>query len=198
MRRWNPLSLVALLVVALLATVLMTPRGALAAPSSTKGLTAPTTNFKGKVVAKNSLTHYFVFTFTCSNGTLSGKWTYEVSSALSFTGTTGTTAPCELTSASPGSGVSYSNTSIPLLLNVNGQDVEVGTLSLLSLTNIVASKTFFGTFVSPTTGDCTSINPGSPCVAVATSDLVIPTPPTTVAGFSLVAGSFSTLNLSAH
>jgi hypothetical protein len=32
MRRWNPLFLVALLVVALLATVLMTPRGALAAP----------------------------------------------------------------------------------------------------------------------------------------------------------------------
>jgi hypothetical protein len=217
MRRWNLLSLVALLVMALIAAVVITSREALAAPSSLMRLPATSTTFKGKVVAKNSDTNYFVFTFTCApqargaTSTLIGNWTYEVSSTQSFTGTTTgmpvVAAPtCSLTNGS------YSTTQIPLYFN----GMPVTTISptgvhgpqamlLLSLTNIVASKTFFGTFVSSTTGDCTSSVPGSPCVAVQTlvSDddmLVIPTvsSSTTVPSFSLMSTSFSTLNLSAQ
>ena len=206
MRRWNPLFLVVpLFLVAVLAPALVTPNRAMAAgASSLRQFPASSTNFKGKVVAKDRTDHYFVFTFTCT-GTLSGKWTYEVSSTQSFTGTTGGTPACVLASAAPEPGVSYlPATDIQLLFNVNGQDVDVGTLSL-SLTNIVASKTFFGIFIeSPPPSvpeDCTSsdLSAFPPCVAVKTSDLVIPTTPTTtVAGFSLETGSFSTLNLSAR
>jgi hypothetical protein len=201
MRRWNPLFLVIpLFLVALLAPALVTPKRAMAAASSVRQFPASSTTFSGKVVAKNTPTNYFVFTFTCA-GTLTGKWTYEVSSTQSFTGTTATPGPaCELTNGS------YSTTSIPLLFNgkpvTNPGTPPVPAMLSLSLTNIVASKTFFGTFVSATTGDCTSSAPGSPCVAVTTSDgdLSIPTmpDPTTVDGFSLLPGSFSTLNLSAH
>jgi hypothetical protein len=126
--------------------------------------------------------------------------TYEVSSEQSFTGTTATPGPaCELTKGS------YLTTNIPLLFNdepVTNSATGLQAMLTLSLANIVASKTFFGTFVDSTTGDCTSIDPGAPCVAVQTDDtLDIPTtPPTTnVPGFSLVnENSFSTLNLSAH
>ena len=226
MRRCNLRSLVALLAVALLATVLMTPRAALAAPSPLKGLLAPSATFKGKVVAKNPQTNsgpnYFVFTFTCApppnsppntSSILTGDWTYEVSSTQSFTGTTGTTGPtCALAPATNGSGVTYSTpstTGIPLLFNgmsvTNpGPPATPATLSL-SFTNIVASKTYFGTSVSGPK-DCASTGSPPPCVAVQTSDdmLVIPTVPNSVSvsGFKLVVssvnGSFSTLNLSAQ
>jgi hypothetical protein len=206
MRRCNLLSLVPLLVAALVAAVLTTPRGALAATPSLRSPISPSTTFKGKVVAKDTTTHYFVLSFTCSGGALSAGWTYEVSSTQSFTGTVGS-ASCELVPATTGTGVSYSTSSIPLLFNgisvTNpGTPPTPATLSL-SLTNIVASKTFFGTFVASLGADCaSSVTSPPPCVAVKTSDdmLIIPTTPTatTVAGFSLVDGSFSTLNLSAH
>jgi len=204
MRRWHPLFLVVpLFLVALLAPALVTPKRAMAAgASSLRQFPSPSTDFRGKVVAKNSSTNYFVLTFTCAGtpSTLTSKWTYEVSSTQSFTGTTATPGPtCELANGS------YSTTSIPLLFNgepVTNPATGMQAMLSLSLTNIVASKTFFGTFVSATTGDCTSSATGSPCVAVQTSDgdLSIPTmpDPTIVDGFSLLPGSFSTLNLSAH
>ena len=213
MRRWNLLSLVALLVVALVAAVVITPRGALAAPSSLMRPPAPSTSFKGKVVAKDTDTHYFVFTFTCApppgstTSILTGDWTYKVSSTQSFSGTTGTSGPaCALVSTTTGTGVSYSTTSIPLLFNripVTTSPLGTPAMLSLSLTNIMASKTFFGTFVSSAIAQdrASSVTSSSPCVAAMTSDpLVIPTTPTatTVSGFSLVARSFSTLNLSAQ
>jgi hypothetical protein len=200
MRRWNSLFLVVpLLLVALLVPALVTPNRAKAAASSLRQFPLSSTTFRGKVVAKNSPINYFVFTFTCA-GTLTGKWTYEVSSEQSFTGTTATPGPaCELTKGS------YLTTSIPLLFNdepVTNPATGTQAMLSLSLTNIVSSKTFFGTFVDSTMGDCTSAAPGSPCVAVQTSDgdLSIPTTPdpTIVPGFSLLPGSFSTLNLSAR
>jgi hypothetical protein len=217
MRRWNLRSRLALLVVALLATVLMTPRGALAAPSSLKGLTAPPTTFKGKVVAKDSPTHYFVLTFKCSGGTLTtADWTYEVSPTQSFTGTRGgTPAPaCALVPATTGTGVSYStNISIPLFFNgmsvTNpGTPPPQATLTL-TFTNIVASKTSFGNFVPNSVPgtipeNCTTKSgPPSPCAGVQTSDgnlniPITPTTSTTVVSFSLGGMSFSTLNLSSQ
>lgn len=208
MRRRTLRSLVALLVVALLATGLIAPRGALAAPSSVRGLPAPSkdlspaTTFKGRVVAKNNPTNYFVLTFACSGGTLTAAdWTYEVNSTQSFTGTIGTPAPvCALVSTT--NGVTYSTpTSIPLMFN--GKNVT-GTLKTLSFTNIVASKTYFGNPVAisstMTTEDCTSLAATS-CVEVQTDALTLtfPTTPSTtvtVAGFKLGGTSTSTLNLS--
>jgi hypothetical protein len=206
MRRWTLLALVTLLMAALVAAVLNTPSRAMAARSSLRGLTAPSTNFKGKVVAKDTTTHYFVLSFTCSGGTLSAGWTYEVSSTQSFSGTVGSSS-CALVPATTGTGVSYTPTPIPLLFNGTavtnpGTPPPPATLAL-SLTNIAASKTFFGTFVASQGEDCaSSATSPPPCVAVQTSDdlLIIPTTPTPtiVPGFSLVDGSFSTLNLSSH
>src|SRR5215469_3649131 len=183
MRRWNLLSLVALLAVALVAAMVINPHGALAAPSSLMRLLAPSTTFNGKVVAKDTDTHYFVLSFRCSTGTLTAGWTYEVSPTQSFTGTVGS-ASCALVPATSGTGVSYSTTSIPLLFN--GMPVTTsppGTPAMLSLslTNIFASKTFFGLFVSSAVAeDCaSSVTTPPPCVAVITSDpLVIPITPT--------------------
>jgi hypothetical protein len=196
--------------VALLAAVLTTSSRAMAAAPTLRRDFSPSTTFKGKVVAKDTTTHYFVLSFTCSSGSLSAGWTYEVSSTQSFTGTVGS-ASCALVPASTGTGVSYSTSSIPLLFNgiavTNpGSPAPPATLSL-SLTNIVASKTFFGTFVpSSVSGtipeDCVGSGPPAPCAGVETSDgdLIIPTTPTatTVPGFSLVDGSFSTLILSSQ
>jgi type 1 fimbria pilin len=196
MRRWNPLFLVALLVVALLAAVLMTPRGALAAPSSLRQFPASSTNFKGKIVAKNSNTHYFVLSFTCSGGNLSAKWTYEVSSTSSFSGTVGE-ASCSFSSTD---GLVTS----PSPLNLVGAPCEPCTPTLtVTLTNIVATKTFFN--VPTPTMLCSSSATPQPCLGVTTEGFIIP-PSTTpddfnsqCANFTCPAGfPFATLNLSAR
>src|SRR5215471_14179509 len=104
MRRWNPIFLVALLVVVLATVVSITPPGA-----SAHSLPSSISLIKGKIVAKNADTHYFVFTFTCAlsgtTGTLSGKWTYEVTSTSSLTGIVEQGASCsDLTATLTGTG----------------------------------------------------------------------------------------------
>jgi hypothetical protein len=144
MRRWNPLFLVPLLVVVLAAVVFIAPPEA-----SAHSFPSTSTTLKGKIVAKNSNTHYFVLSFTCSSSGNTGKWTYEVSSTSSFTGTV------EWTSCS------FSSTGGQVTLN-NGTGNLVGcgapcttnpTLTV-TLTNIVAAKTFFNALTS--TALCTS------------------------------------------
>jgi len=205
MRRWNVQTLVALLLAALVAAVLNTPRGAMAATPSVRSPISPSMTFKGKVVAKNTATNYFVLTFACSGGTLiTADWTYEVTSSQSFTGTigapsTGSLPPtCALVQAA--NGVTYATpASIPLAFN--GTNVT-GTLNTLTFTNIMASKTYFGVAVpiSPTVAkDCTLLT-STTCVRVQTDALTIPTTPmaTSVPAFILGNSSFSTLNLSAQ
>jgi hypothetical protein len=184
MRRWNLLFLVALL-----AAVLIIPRGAMAA-------TSPSTSFKGRAVAKNTDTHYFVVSFTCSpsgtTGTLSGGWTYEVSSTLSYTGTLGP-AGCALVSVNGGAtwstspdGTNRNPLTIPLLFGAN--NTKVGTLTLF-LTDIGAQKTYF----PDTTVTCPSTsNSPSRCIEVFTDVLSLKD----AGAFSSLNGGYATLNLS--
>lgn len=162
MRRWNPLFLVALLVVALLATVLMTPRGALAAGAPSQ------TSFKGKAAVYSDAGPYFVVSFTCSNGTLSGKWTFENNAGASMSGPLEGIAACGLTTsnqwstttASPPGANAPSPLASELLFGAN--NANIGTLNLF-LTNIGATKTFFddtdpdGTLVSCPSGSSACI-----------------------------------------
>jgi hypothetical protein len=196
MRRWNPLYLVPLLVVVLAAVVFITPPGA-----SAHSFPSTSTNFKGKIVAKNSDTHYFVLSFTCSPSGNTGKWTYEVSSTSSFTGTVDWTS-CSVSSSGG-------------LVTLNGSGNLVGcggpcttnpTLTL-ALTNIVAAKTFFNVptpTINPTML-CTSSATSAPCLDIKASGFssiddfssqpqcLFNTPPSCPTGFP-----FATLNLSAR
>src|SRR5262249_37791362 len=76
MHRWNPLFLVVLPMVVVASIMSTTPAGA-----SAHSFPPTSTIYKGRIVAKNSDTHYFVLSFTCSlsgmTGSLSGGWTYE-------------------------------------------------------------------------------------------------------------------------
>jgi hypothetical protein len=197
MRRWNLLFLVALL-----ATVLITPRGALAATSSS-------TSFKGRAVAKNTNTHYFVVSFTCSTGTLSAGWTYEISSTQSFTGTGTLERPpgspgCALVSLEEGAHWSTSSDSgisvgplpnIPLVLVVGGKNETVGMLTLF-LTDVRASKTFFPYTTNLT---CSSSSSNSPCIQVDTSGLMSSLGvPDFLSEDPAFPSSYATLNLSVH
>jgi hypothetical protein len=194
--------------VALLAAALNTPSRVLAATHSARSLTASTINFKGKAVAKNNETHYFVLTFSCSGGSFTGSWTYEVNSSLSYTGTSGATqtqpAPCALIPTDNGMTLSTatspaSTTPSPMTstLFAGPNNATVGTLTLF-LTDVMPSKTFFPNTIAP----C----PTSPnaCIELSTRNLSLakatdfssrclrpPTPPD-VACTDL----FATLNLS--
>jgi hypothetical protein len=200
MRRCSLLSLVALLVVALVAAVLITPTRTMAATPSLRGSSLPSINFKGRAVAKNNDTHYFVLSFTCSDGALRAGWTYEFSSTQSFTGMVGS-ASCALVPANGGSSTSPDGTHVGPLTNIPlmYQGNNVGTLTLF-LANIVASKTFFPN----TTVDCSTTS--SPCIEVDTSLML--GSPINLAGFSsqcarpptppdvICTNLFATLNLS--
>ncbi len=206
MRRWSLLFLVALL--AVLAAVLIAPSQAMAMAA-----TSPSMNFSGKAVAKNSDTHYFVVSFTCSppvttgTGTLSGKWTYEVDSMHSYTGILGS-AGCALYPTILANGeVTWSTSSDdmcplplpPLKMPLMSGGSNVGTLSLC-LTDVGIRKTFFP---PPLPTSCPT-NPPSACIEVQTSALMnlVPPPQENPPAFYLpssdlrYAGSYATLNLS--
>lgn len=176
MRRWNSLYLVPLLAVVLAAVVSLTPPGA-----SAHSISSPSINFKGKIVAKNADTHYFVLSFTCSGGKLSAGWTYEVSSTTSFTGTVGkfTTTTCSFSSAS-------GLVTNPSPLKLEGAPCGTCTPTLtLTLMNNVATKTFFNVFIS--TELCSSSASPQPCLDVETSGFSFPNPtppPSMVTDFS--------------
>jgi hypothetical protein len=155
MRRWN-----LLFVAALLVAVLITLSG----PGAVMAAGASTTNFKGKAAVYSRTTDsYFVVSFTCSNRMLSGKWTYEVSSSQSVSGTLGD-APCELTSTSPWSTLPGTMDATPLIY----QGEVVGTLTLV-LSNIVATKTYI-----PDTANCSV---SGPCILIRTSGFEVDGPP---------------------
>src|SRR5215469_17313013 len=135
MRRWNLLFVAALLAAVLIA--LSGPNGAMAASTST---------FKGKpsVYYRNS-GPYFVVNFTCSNGQLSGNWTYDIRTN-SFSGTLGTTTDFATCALVPGNAAgSWSSSISPIPLYYLGS--KTGTLTLV-LSNISATKTY----VSDTSG----------------------------------------------
>jgi hypothetical protein len=174
MRRWNPLFLVALLVVVMATVVSITPAGA-SAHSFPSGISL----IKGKIVAKNSNTHYFVLSFTCSlsgtTGTLSGNWTYEVSSTSSFTGTVGPGASCsDPTALMTGGLVTLTGSGNLAGAPCRTPPCPLPTLTL-ALSNIVAAKTFFNFVATDRTTSkpalCTSPTPTptTPCLDIEAS-----------------------------
>ncbi len=202
MRRWNLLVLVALL-----AVVMIAPSMAKAAASSSTSTTSTSKFFKGRAVAKNSDTHYFVLSFTCSAGQLSAGWTYEVDSMHSFTGTLDTSSPPPCALVSTDNGAHWSTGTVPAtgtptvgpLTNIPliYQGSSVGMLTLF-LTDIGASKTFFPPNITKNCTDTTV----SLCIEVDTNDLG---GPVNESGFSSQCSNFScttppfpyaTLNLS--
>jgi hypothetical protein len=172
MRRLHLLFLVApLSVVALLASVLITPSRAMAAGAPTQ------TNFKGKAAVYTDAGPYFVVSFTCSpssatSGTLSGKWTFEDSDGTSTSGTLGSGTACALTKShqwSTASSIGPADAPTPPsswtvgLNGVNGSNV--GTLDRLFLTDISATKTSFGT-TTPHTLLPPCPSGSSPCIQI--------------------------------
>jgi hypothetical protein len=185
MRRWNLLFLVPLLVAVLAAVASITPPGA-----SAHSFPSTSINFKGKIVAKNADSHYFVLSFTCSGGSLSAGWTYEVSSTSSFTGTVGS-ASCSFSSTG---GLMTS----PSPLNLMGAPCGTCTPTLtVALTNIVATKTFFNNVLTPTML-CSGSSTSGPCLDVETNGFNIPNPipppPTNLDDFSSQCGANFTCN----
>lgn len=167
MRRWNPLFLVALLLVVMATVVSITPAGA-----SAHSFPSSISLIKGKIVAKNSNTHYFVLSFTCSPSSNTGNWTYEVDSTSSFTGMVNWTS-CPFSST--GGQVTLHNGTGTLVgcgAPCNITPPTPNPTLTLDLTNIVATKTFFNMVgIDPTTNNsalCTSLNT-PPCLNIKAS-----------------------------
>src|SRR5215469_6904589 len=184
MRRWNPLFLVALLVVVLATVVFITPPGA-----SAHSFPSSISLINGKIVAKNSDTHYFVLTFTCAlsgtTGPLSGNWTYEVTSTSSLTGMVEPGARCsDLTATSTGGQVTLTGTGNLVGCGVPCTTNPTPPMLTLALTNIVATKTFFNAGTSSAL--CTS-SKSQTCLDVEASGFSLPTP---FNNFSSQCGSF--------
>jgi hypothetical protein len=178
MRRWNPLFLLALLMVVLAAVVFITPPGA-----SAHSFPSSINLINGKIVAKNSDTHYFVLTFNCAlsgtTGALSGKWTYEVTSSLSLTAMVEPGASCsDLTATLTGTG-NLVGCGAPCTTN------PTPPMLTLALKNIVATKTFFN--ASTSRGLCTSPT-SQTCLDVEASGFSLPTPSN---NFSSECGTFT-------
>jgi hypothetical protein len=201
MRHWNPLFLVPVLAVVLATVVSTTPPGA-----SAHSFPATSMTFKGKIVAKNAATHYFVLSFTCSDGKFSAGWTYEFDSTHSFTGTVGS-ATCSFSSTG-------GLVTTPSPLNLMGAPCAMCTPTLtVTLMNIMATKTFFNIPMPPPpatpTEICSSSATPQPCLDVETSGFNIPNPtppPTNLDDFNSQCTNFTcptgfpyaTLNFSAR
>lgn len=163
------------ILVALVAAVLIVPGIAIAAPSSS-------TSFNGKAaVYSRNADHYFVVSFTCSGGTLSGNWTYDVNSGQSFSGTLVERAnDCAVVPSANNSWSSSTSPngtpSIPFGGSTEGVGLkfgiaQVGTMFLV-VSDIRATKTYFGdaTVACPSSDQLN--NPYS-CLVITTDDLTI-------------------------
>jgi hypothetical protein len=160
MHRWNLLVLVALLAAILI--TLSGPSGAMAASPST---------FKGKAsVYDRSTPAYFVVNFTCTNGTLSGNWTWQNSLKVSYSGTLGPpSASCALNPNGPP--WSSSMGTIALV----PQTGSTGATLTLAFSHITQTKTYVSnttTYSTPSnTSGCVDNPSTPPCIVIQTNGL---------------------------
>jgi hypothetical protein len=160
LRRWNLLVLVALLAAVLI--TLSGPSGAMAASPST---------FKGKAsVYDRSTPAYFVVNFTCTNGTLSGNWTWQNSLKVSYSGTLGPpSATCALT---PSGAAWSSSISTIALVPQTGSTGATLTLAFSLITQTKTSVANTTTYSTPSnTSGCVENPSTPPCIVIQTSGL---------------------------
>jgi hypothetical protein len=160
LRRWHLLVLVALLAAVLI--TLSGPRGALAASPST---------FKGKAsVYDRSTLAYFVVNFTCTNGTLSGNWTWQNSLKVSYSGTLGPpSATCALTPSGTAWSSSISTIALVPQTGSTGATLTLAFLYITQTKTYVANTTTYST--PSNTSGCVDNPSTPPCIVIQTSGL---------------------------
>ena len=169
MRRWKLLVLVAPLAAVLI--ILSGPSGAMAATPST---------FKGKAsMDDRSTLAYFVVNFTCTNGTLSGNWTWQNSLKVSYSGTLGPpSATCALTPSGTAWSSSISTIALVPQTGSTGATLTLGFLSITQTKTYVANTTTYSTpsntsscVENPSTPPCVENPSTPPCIVIQTSAL---------------------------